>query len=154
MARNKDQELVLPVYAPLWSPIKTAEQAVAPLFEAKPPTREERELATVAREQLVRIALTGAKTKIGSAELVSLAIHTNDLFDRGAGQILAVEERPKINATHASVSQQFGHASVLALNHWLQTAMHNGADVIGGIMVEPIETKEKKRSLLALLQGL
>ena len=154
MAKPQFPGLDLTAYSGAGTPIKSAERAVAKLFEAKPPTREERELADVARSQLVQIALEGGKAKLGQQELVSLVTHTDLQFQRGSGYMFALQALPKVNAAHEHVTNQFTGICIQALNRYLQGAMENGAAVIGETIATPIETKQQQKGLLALLAKL
>ncbi len=154
MAKQQFPGLDLATYSNGGTPIKSAERAVAKLFEAKPPTREERELADVARSQLVQIALEGGKAKLGQQELVSLVAHTNFQFQRGSGYMFDLQALPKVNDAHEYVTNQFTGICIQALSRYLQGSMETCAAVIGETIETPIETKQQQKGLLALLAKL
>jgi hypothetical protein len=159
MASTKQLDLTtlqLPVHPGSPGQIMSAQQAVAMLFELEPPTKQERELAHVAREHLVLIALAGQKAKIGAGELTTLAVHTSNMFERGSGQILGHLERPKVNQAHTVLTAQFSAAMLQGLSTWLQGAANNGADAINDAMSRPIELRQQSliRQALGLLMGL
>src|SRR5215211_1641584 len=119
---RRQNHLVLPTYA-VPTAVKAAEQTVVELFRDHPPTRGERKLALVARHQLVQIALSGGKAKIGQRELVSLVTHTDRVFHQGTAEMYALQALPKVSEQHADVTDQFTGICVQALNRFLQGAM-------------------------------